>query len=63
MQCRLTNDDLVDRIVKEKDKNAEEMNKMNAMVETMKAALQARGAKVTLGAGKVGIAGVIIHGL
>jgi len=40
-RCR--HDELLDRLVKDKSNNAEEMNKMNAMVEELRAALKAKG--------------------
>jgi hypothetical protein len=46
MEVRLQNDELVERIVGEKSKNAEEMNKMNALIEQMRAALRAQGVRV-----------------
>lgn len=43
LEARRAHDDLLDRIVAEKSRNAEEMNNMNAMIEELKATLRAQG--------------------
>jgi WD40 repeat protein len=47
---RLQNDDLVQRVVGEKSRNAEEMNRMTELVEQMRRQLKAQGINVGTGA-------------
>ncbi len=50
---RVQNDELVQRVVGEKSRNAEEMNRMTELVERMRAQLKAQGVNVGTGASAV----------